>query len=125
MIAYATRVSWRVSACFQHSRSLFDVRRLVPQQFFGRTIATMLSVVVSLFVATSQLDAAVYLFPTATVVGATSAVQTISVTISLGGQLASVGVLTEGLANLDFTVSGTPTCTVGAPYSVNQVCTVS
>jgi large repetitive protein len=124
MIANATRVSWRVSACFQRNRSLFDVRRLVPQQFFGRTIATMLSVVVSLFVATSQLDAAVYLFPTATVVGATSAVQTISVTISLGGQLASVGVLTEGLANLDFTVSGTPTCTVGAPYSVNQVCTV-
>jgi sugar lactone lactonase YvrE/predicted secreted protein len=61
-------------------------------------------------------------FPGVTAVGNTSAAQTVSVTVSAAGQIAAVKVLTTGAPNLDFTISGAGTCSIGSSYFVGQVC---
>ena len=59
-------------------------------------------------------------------VGTTSAVQTATLTLTAGGTLGSIAVLTQGTANLDFNLSPGPasTCTQGTSYAAGATCTV-
>ena len=72
----------------------------------------------------TTLRAATVTFPAtgSTVVGNTSTAQTVPVTISVGGQLGAVKVLTTGMANLDFSISGAATCAIGNTYVTGQIC---
>ncbi|WP_158941571.1 Ig-like domain repeat protein [Granulicella sp. S190] len=51
-----------------------------------------------------------------------SAVQTVSVVVTVGGQLGKISALTGGVANLDFALSGTGTCLTGGALVVGQIC---
>ena len=61
-------------------------------------------------------------FPGMTAIGSTSAVQTVSVVVTAGGQLGRVSALTGGVANLDFAISGVGTCLAGSTLVVGQTC---
>ena len=60
-----------------------------------------------------------------TPVGSTSAVQTATLTFSENATVASINVLTQGAANLDFRFASGGTCTVGTSYTTGQTCTVN
>src|SRR5277367_1105684 len=77
----------------------------------------------TLFSATATVDAAVFQFPGQTVVGVASATQTVSVLFSTGGELDAAKVLTVGVSNLDFSISGAGTCSIGSSYFQGQICT--
>src|ERR1700720_2285090 len=70
------------------------------------------------------LAQAAYVFPSSVMVGGTPLTETVAVTIQSSGTLASIQVLTQGSANLDFNLSGVSTCAVVA-YVQGQVCSVS
>jgi sugar lactone lactonase YvrE len=57
-------------------------------------------------------------------VGTTSPVQSATLTITTGGTLGAINVLTLGAPNLDFKIIAGGTCAVGAVYAANQTCTV-
>jgi sugar lactone lactonase YvrE len=65
-----------------------------------------------------------FIFPSSVSVGGIALSETATVTIQSPGNLTSVQVVTQGVANLDFTPSGINTCTSG-PYVQGQTCTVS
>lgn len=58
-------------------------------------------------------------------VGTTSAVQTATVTMTTGGTLSAINVLTLGATNLDFNFVLGGTCVAGLPYAANATCTVN
>jgi hypothetical protein len=64
-----------------------------------------------------------FVFPSSVAVGSTAAPQAVNITIQATGTLASIRVLTQGSANLDFTPSGVGTCT--GSYVQGQTCSVS
>jgi len=66
-----------------------------------------------------------YHFAAAANVGAAAEPGTATVTISSAGSLSAVNVLTQGIANQDFTLAGGGTCTVGRAYFAGQTCTVA
>ncbi len=53
-----------------------------------------------------------------------SAASSVTVTIPSAVTLGSISVLTQGTAGLDFTNSGTGTCSSGTSYAAGQTCTV-
>ena len=65
-----------------------------------------------------------FIFPSNVNVGLGALSETVTVTIQSPGSLAAVEVLTQGVANLDFTPSGSSTC-IPASYAQGQNCTVS
>jgi sugar lactone lactonase YvrE len=65
-----------------------------------------------------------FIFPSNVVVGGATLSETVTVTVQSSGNLASVQVVTQGVANLDFIASGTNTCVSGS-YIQGQICTVS
>jgi len=65
-----------------------------------------------------------FIFPSSVSVGGVALSEIATVTIQSPGNLASIQVVTQGVANLDFTASGTNTC-VSGPYVQGQTCTVS
>ncbi len=58
-------------------------------------------------------------------VGTAAAVQTLTYSFTATETLASVNILTEGVANLDYTDGGSTTCQAGTTYTAGQSCTVS
>jgi len=58
-------------------------------------------------------------------VGTTSAPQTATILLPASFRLGSIGVLTQGAANLDFNLAAGGTCTVGAVYTAGDTCTVN
>jgi YVTN family beta-propeller protein len=75
-------------------------------------------------VATETVVAIAYSDPE-TFVGAASRTQTATLFMSLNFTLGSIGVLTQGAPNLDFQPAAGGSCTVGAPYTAGQTCTVN
>jgi hypothetical protein len=65
-----------------------------------------------------------FIFPSSVSLGGVALSEIATVTIQSPGNLASVQVVTQGVANLDFTASGTNMC-VSGPYVQGQTCTVS
>lgn len=65
-----------------------------------------------------------FVFPSSVSVGGTPLTQQVNITIQTAGTLASIQVLTQGSANLDFTSAGIGTCAAGS-YSQGQACSVS
>ncbi|HEY2468940.1 MAG TPA: Ig-like domain repeat protein [Terracidiphilus sp.] len=63
-------------------------------------------------------------FP-ATNIGSTGSPMVLNVTFTTAGTLETIGVLTQGVANLDFANAGGGTCTVGTAYASNAICTVN
>jgi trimeric autotransporter adhesin len=57
-------------------------------------------------------------------VGQPTAAQPVSVYFSTAGTLSSIQVLTQGAANLDFTMTAGGTCATGNAYTAGQSCTV-
>ncbi|WP_353063741.1 Ig-like domain repeat protein [Tunturibacter psychrotolerans] len=84
-------------------------------------MCTLLALMVLCGAATRSYAAPVTL-PGVTVVGNTSAAQTVSVVVTKNGQLGKVSALTGGVANLDFAISGTGTCLTGSTLVVGQTC---
>ncbi len=83
-----------------------------------------LGLIVCLFLVGSLSQAvaqAAYVFQPAMAVGGAPQVQSIPVTIQTAGTLGTVKVLTQGSANLDFTLSSVGACATG----VGQICNVS
>ncbi|NYF50753.1 Ig-like domain repeat protein [Tunturiibacter gelidoferens] len=60
--------------------------------------------------------------PGVTAIGSTSAVQTVAVVVTAGGQLGKVSALTGGVPNLDFAIAGAGTCLTGSALVVGQTC---
>lgn len=58
-------------------------------------------------------------------IGSTSSPSALTLTFTTAGTLATIGVLTQGAANLDFTNAGGGTCSMGTAYAVNATCTVN
>ena len=58
-------------------------------------------------------------------VGSTSATLTATVTISTGGTLNAIYMLTQGVSNLDFKLVSGGTCAIGTTYTASQTCTVA
>jgi streptogramin lyase len=56
---------------------------------------------------------------------ASSATSTVTVTVATAGTLASIAVVTQGVANLDFTNAGGGSCAVGTAYAAQATCTVN
>jgi hypothetical protein len=73
-------------------------------------------------VAATRAYASPVTLPGVTAVGSTSAVQTVSVVVTAGGQLSKVSALTGGVANLDFAISGAGSCLTGSTLVVGQTC---
>ena len=89
-----------------------------------RGAASLLAVAVLVAMSTSiAYGQAGYAFPAPVAVGTTSAAQTVPVTITTAGTLATINVLTGGAANLDFNAAGGSCTTTG--YSAGQSCTVA
>lgn len=84
-------------------------------------LCTLLALLVLCGVATCAYASPVTL-PGVTVVGSTSAAQTVSVVVTTNGQLGKVSALTGGVANLDFAISGTGTCLTGSTLVAGQTC---
>src|SRR5882757_5513907 len=101
---------------------LIAERSSVHERSWGRLSPFALVLGCILAGATTPLNAAVFQFPGQTVVGVTSASQTVSVLVSTGGQLNAVKVLTSGVSNLDFGISGVGTCSTGTSYFSGQIC---
>ena len=80
------------------------------------------AIMLTAWLAGTLSHAAVLSFPGVTVVGNTSAAQTVAVTVSIAGQVSAVKVLTTGVPNLDFSILGAGTCSVGSSYFAGQVC---
>ncbi len=57
--------------------------------------------------------------------GSASSAQAIPVSVATAGTLNSIQVLTEGIANGDFTAASGGTCASGTAYTVGQSCTVN
>ena len=70
------------------------------------------------------LAQAAFVFPSSAPVGNTALSTTVTATIQSSGNLASAKVLTQGVANGEFTASGSNTC-IPAPYASGQTCAVS
>ena len=71
------------------------------------------------------LGQSAFIFPSSVPVGGPSPLsETVTVTIQSPGNLHSVEILTQGVANLDFIASGSNFCTQGL-YVLRQTCTVS
>jgi len=64
-------------------------------------------------------------FPGTTAVGAVSATQAVTLTVTHGGTAVAPVVSTQGLAGADFVISGGGTCSAGAAYTVGTQCTVN
>ena len=60
-----------------------------------------------------------------TPVGQTSAAQTATLWITTAGQPASINVLTQGAASLDFNMASGSTCSTSTSYTVGESCTVN
>ena len=58
-----------------------------------------------------------------TSVGSTSAVQTVTLTMSEAATVGSINVLTQGAPNLDFQLASGGTCAAGTVYTKGQTCT--
>lgn len=58
-------------------------------------------------------------------IGSTSSPSALTLTFTTAGTLATIGVLTQGAANLDFVNAGGGTCSVGTAYTANATCTVN
>src|SRR5258708_23049250 len=70
------------------------------------------------------LGQSAFIFPSNVPVGGPALSKPVTVTIQSPGNLASVEVVTQGVANLDFIASGSNTCISGS-YAPPQTCTVS
>jgi trimeric autotransporter adhesin len=57
-------------------------------------------------------------------VGVATSAQAVSVYFATGGTLKTIQVLTQGIANLDFTVASGGTCATGTAYTAGESCTV-
>src|ERR1700722_18921820 len=90
-------------------------------RWFQTWLCTLLALMVLCGAATCSYATPVTL-PGVTVVGNTSAAQTVSVVVTANGQLGKVSALTGGVANLDFAISGTGTCLTGSTLVVGQTC---
>jgi len=68
----------------------------------------------------------VYSFTGTTNVGTSAPLASVPVTFTQAGTIASVRILTKGIANLDYTAgTGAATCTTGAGFLAAQSCTLS
>src|SRR5258705_12120502 len=71
-----------------------------------------------------QASESAFIFPSNVPVGGPALSESVTVTVQSPGNLASVEVVTQGVANLDFIASGSNTCISGS-YAPAQTCTVS
>jgi len=67
----------------------------------------------------------VYSFPGATPVGSTADTANVPVTFASTGTIATIRILTGGVAQMDYANAGTGSCAAGASYIIGQSCTVS
>jgi sugar lactone lactonase YvrE len=58
-------------------------------------------------------------------IGSASSPATLTLTFGAPGTLSSIAVLTQGIANLDFTNSGGGSCAIGTSYAAGATCTVN
>src|SRR5258708_27083501 len=65
-----------------------------------------------------------FVFPSSVPVGGPALSEAVTITVQSAGNLASVEVVTQGVANLDFVASGSNTCLSGS-YVPAQTCIVS
>ena len=65
-----------------------------------------------------------YKFAATANVGGAAESATVVVTISESASLGAINVVTQGIANADFTAAGGGSCTVGTAYFAGQTCTV-
>jgi hypothetical protein len=70
------------------------------------------------------LGQSAFIFPSNVPVGGPALSEPVTVTVQSPGNLASVEIVTQGVANLDFIASGSNTC-ISGPYVPAQTCTVS
>ncbi|MGF7179359.1 Ig-like domain repeat protein [Tunturiibacter psychrotolerans] len=109
----------RLSLVSSTDRDNADLRSLRGR--LQSRVCILLALLVLCGAATYSYAAPVTL-PGVTVVGNTSAAQTVSVVVTANGQLGKVSALTGGVANLDFAISGTGTCLTGSTLVVGQTC---
>ena len=65
-----------------------------------------------------------YKFASPVSVGAAAETGTVIVSISSPGSLATINVLTQGVANQDFTLAAGGSCATGTTYFTGQTCSV-
>ena len=92
----------------------------VSRFFCGATLALLLGVIVAAWPPGAGAQAN---FGSVNVGGSTTAI--VSVTFASAGKVANVEVLTQGAANLDFTMATGGSCAVGNSYAVSATCTVN
>ncbi|WP_160115108.1 Ig-like domain repeat protein [Bryocella elongata] len=99
-------------------------KRVASKAAVTSALRALASLAVVLSVGLAPAQSPVTLVPASTVVGHSAAAVTVTVTMTASGNAASPVALTQGIANLDFAISG-GSCTSGASYSVGQQCTAT
>jgi hypothetical protein len=89
-----------------------------------RLRGAFLSTCFLVFLLGQALAQSTFIFPSSVPVGGPVLSEPVTVTVQSPGNLASVKVVTQGVANLDFIASGNNTCISGS-YAAGQHCTLS
>ncbi len=97
-----------------------------PKTFSGTIHVAAVALFVLMLSLAARAQGTTHTFTGTTVVGTPAAVVNVPVTFTVAGEIASIRVLTTGIANLDYTDTGAGSCTgSSASWSAGQSCTVS
>jgi hypothetical protein len=105
-----------VALCSERSNSLFFGGASKRVALFAAAVLAMFSL---------QAQASTYQFSGMTTVGSTAAAAAVPVQLTSSGTIASVRVLTGGIAQLDYANTGAGNCTVNQSYTAGNSCTVT
>jgi hypothetical protein len=110
-------------SCFTPPDSRFESNFMRPTMRLWQISALLVCLMMAVGSAAAQYNLTT---PVGTVnepIGSKSSVQTATVTVTSGGNLSGIEVLTEGINNLDFQLSSY-NCNPGANLSAGEVCTI-
>lgn len=129
---------WTMQAEFQLVQPITPRLKWAPRSFRSmkkalvslriglRSAICMAALFVTVFISSSALYAAsVYTFPGGSQTVGTAQTQSVTITVPQTGVLSNIKVVTQGIANADFTDAGGDTCSTGTPYTAGQTCTVN